>query len=220
MRRSILRTVLPGALLLALALGAGAAADKKDEAGKDEGFTPLFNGKDFTGWKFEVGKGDPEKTWSVKDGVIVCTGKPNGYFYTDRSFKNYVFRYDWRYVKPSAGQKSSYNSGLLVHIQPPPKIWPKCVEIQGADANHGFLYFLQCKKLASHYDKEAKDRAVHPIGEWNTTEAVLGGDGSIVARLNGVEVSTGKSDLTEGAIGFQSEGAEVHFRRIMIKERK
>jgi hypothetical protein len=163
---------------------------------------------------------DPAKTWSVKDGVIVCTGKPNAYFYTDRSFKDYVLRYDWRYVKPEKGEKSTYNSGALIHIQTH-KIWPKCVEVQGANANHGVLYFLGCKKIGeAKYDKAAKDKATKPIGEWNTTEITCAADGTISASINGTPVSSGKSDLTEGPIGFQSEGAVIEFRKIRIKSMK
>ena len=218
MRRTSLRALLASAVVLT-AVGLAASEDQKDD-----GFTPVFNGRNFAGWKFFVkGGADPKDTWSVKDGVIVCTGKPNGYFYTAKSYKNYALRYDWRYIKAPAGQKSTYNSGLLVHIQNPgtPAVggtWPKCVEIQGANANHGMLYFLQAKKLGSNYDKAAKDKATHPIGEWNTTEAVLGADGSITAKINGTPVTSGKSDLTEGPFGFQSEGAEIHFRNIKVKQ--
>jgi len=214
-----LRRWLPLAALVActaLMSSALTADDKKD----DEGFTDIFNGKDWTGWKTLLPKGaDPEKTWSVMDGMILCTGDPNGYFYTEKSYKNYVLRYDWRFIKPPEGKKSTYNSGALVHIQKH-KIWPKCVEVQGANANHGILYFLDCKKIASKYDQAAKDRATHPIGEWNTTEIICKDDGTIMAKINGTDVSEGKSDLTEGQIGFQSEGAEIHFRNIKIKELK
>jgi hypothetical protein len=185
---------------------------------KENGFKPLFNGKNFAGWKFELGKADPEKTYHIKKTVIICTGQPNGYFYTAKKYKNYVIRYDWKYVKPPEGKKSSYNSGLLIHIHPPQKVWPKCVEVQGANANHGVLYFLECKKLASKYDQETKNKVTKPIGQWNTTEATCRADGSITAKINGTEVSSGKSDLTEGQIGFQSEGAEIHFRNIRIKQ--
>jgi 3-keto-disaccharide hydrolase len=203
--------------LLSLGLGLTAAEEKEGQ-----GFKPLFNGKDLSGWKtfLDPKKGDvePAKTWTVEDGVIKCTGNPNGYFYTEKSFKNYVLRYDWKYLKPAEGQKSTYNSGLLVHMQPPNKIWPKCIEAQGANKNHGFLYFLECKKLESHYDQAAKDKATHPIGEWNTTEVTCGADGSLAVKINGTAVASGKSDLTEGPVGFQSEGAEIHFRKIVIKE--
>jgi len=197
------------------ALSNSNAADKDDE-----GFHDLFNGKDFTGWKIFMPGVFEANTWSIKDGEIVCTGHPNGYFYTEKPHKNYIIRYDWKYIKPEEGKKSIYNSGLLVHIQGPKKVWPKCVEVQGANANHGFLYFLECKKIESKYDQKLKDKVTKPIGEWNTTETTCKDDGSIVAKINGTEVSWGKSDLTEGLIGFQSEGAEIHFRNIKIKELK
>ena len=85
--------------------------------------------------------------------------------------------------------------------------------------DHGKLLFLKTKGKGQ-WDKEAKDKATRPVGQWNTTEIICKADGSIEAKINGTEVSSGKSDLTEGPIGFQSEGAEIHFRAIKIKERK
>jgi len=206
-----------GTFLGGLSLLAPSIAADKDE----EGFQDLFNGKDMAGWNMFLPKNqDTNGTWSVKDGEIVCTGHPNGYFYTEKPYKNYVIRYDWKYIKPEEGKKSSFNSGLLVHIQGPNKVWPKCVEVQGANKNHAFLYFLECKKIESKYDQELKDKVTKPIGEWNTTEATCKDDGSIVAKINGTEVSSGKGDLTEGKIGLQSEGAEIHFKNIKIKELK
>src|ERR1700687_757971 len=89
-------------------MGSAAAADKD----KAEGFKDLFNGKDLTGWKTQLPKdADPAKTWSVREGVIICTGKPNGYFYTDKSYKNYVLLYDWRYQRPATLQDDSKFTG-------------------------------------------------------------------------------------------------------------
>jgi hypothetical protein len=219
MRRTTLsRTLtLSAAIALAALLGTINAAEQKQD---DDGFKPLFNGKNFDGWKFELGKADPKKTWTVQDKTIICTGHPNGYFYTAKPYSNYVIRYDWKYVKPEEGKKSTYNSGLLIHIQPPQKVWPKCVEVQGANANHAILLFLNCKNLGSKYDQATKDKVTKPIGKWNTTEVTCKADGSIVAKINGTKVSSGKSDLTKGQIGFQSEGAEIHFKNILIKELK
>jgi hypothetical protein len=204
-------------LACALCLGLGVLTRADDKAD----FTPLFNGKDLSGWKtlLKDPAGEPSKTWVIVDGVIQCTGKPNGYFYTEKSYKNYTFRYDWMYPKEQ-GEKSSMNSGLLVHVQGEPKIWPKCVEAQGAFKNHGMLYFLQCKKIEAKFEQAAVDKARKPQGEWNTTEVVCAADGTITVKLNGVEVASGKSDLLEGQIGFQSEGAIIHFKNLHIKEMK
>jgi hypothetical protein len=203
-------------------LTSAAAADKSDA----EGFQPLFNGKDFTGWKFILTNkdADPTKTWSVKEGVVICTGRPNGYFYTDKSYKNYILRYDWRYARPSGLQDDSKfggNSGALVHIHEPHKVWPQCVEVQGMNRDHGLLLGVSGVKLTgAKFDRDAKNKATKPVGEWNTTEIICKADGSIEAKINGTPVSSGKSPLTDGPIGFQSEGAEIHFRNIMLKDLK
>jgi hypothetical protein len=222
MHRTLLRRCLPlAALALGLVcLGANPTSAADD---KDEGFKELFNGKDFTGIKFEVGKGDPMKTWSVKDGAIICTGRPNGYFYTEKPYKNYVLKYDWLYERPSGledEEKFGGNSGCLVHINEPHKVWPKCVEVQGMNRDHGMLLFLNCKNMGAKFDRPALQKARKKVGEWNTTEIECKADGSIAAKVNGTPVSSGKSDLTEGVIGWQSEGAPIHFRNIKIKELK
>jgi hypothetical protein len=209
-------------LLAALSLGAADADDKKD----DQGFTPLFNGNDLTGWKTFIDPKNkdvrPQDIWSVKDGVIVCTGEANGYLYTEKSFKNYVIRYDWRYKRPDKlGDEEKFlgNSGLLIHIQGEPKLWPRCVEVQGMNRDHGKIIPVGGARATSKFDRGALRKARKPIGEWNATEATVRG-GNILAKVNGREVDAGECDLTEGQIGFQSEGAEIHFRNITLKELK
>ena len=161
--------------LTLIALLAGTVLFTAATAAEDEGFTDLFDGKDLAGWKVILQKeADPEKTLSVREGILVCTGQPNGYFYTDKPYKNYVLRYDWQYKRPANlvdDSKFPGNSGCLVHIHPPHKVWPQCVEVQGMNRDHGRLIFLQCKGKGT-FDKAAKDKAVKPVGEWNTTEII------------------------------------------------
>lgn len=55
-----------------------------------------------------------------------------------------------------------------------------------------------------------------PVGEWNRIEAVCDG-GNLVYFLNGVKVlEASESSLTSGRLLFQSEGAEIYFRRIEL----
>jgi hypothetical protein len=56
-----------------------------------------------------------------------------------------------------------------------------------------------------------------PAGQWNRTEVICDGD-SITNIVNGYLVNFGtKSSLTRGKITFQSEGAEIIFRRIEVR---
>jgi len=215
MSRNSLRLLATGLVFAGLSLSVVA-----EEVKAEEGFKPLFNGRDFTGFKLF---GVKEDTYKIADGIIHCSGKPNGYFYTEKPYKNYTIRYDWRYPKEQP-EKTTLNSGLLVHIQEPHKVWPYCIEAQGAYANHGTIYFVSFPKDAAEktakHDAEARKKALKPKEEWHTTEMTCKGDGSFVVKINGIEVSTGKSGLKEGMIGFQSEGAAIDFRNIRIKEEK
>jgi hypothetical protein len=206
MRITLLRRGLP---LLALVAGltwlsaAPAADDDKD-------FQPLFNGKNLSGLKIELGGKDNNetKTFTVKDGVIVVSGRPNGYFYTDKSYKNYILRFDWKFIKDG-------NSGTLAHIQTPHKVWPRSVEIQGQQKDHGRIFAIGGAKGKFTVDKEAQKKAIK-MGEWNTTE-IVSNNGKLSSKINGIDISTGEGELMEGPIGWQSEGTELHFKDIRIK---
>lgn len=183
---------------------------------------PLFNGKDLTGLKVQFEDkdkdADPAKTFTVKEGALIVSGMPKCYIYTDKSYKNYELTYDWRFPKDSTPDS---NSGCLLHIQLPHKVMPKSVEPQGRYKDHGKLYAVGFKEgFTDTFDVEAHKKALRPMGEWSTTEVTAKADGSISVKLNGIPVSTGKSPLTEGPIGFQCEGWEVHFKNIKIKELK
>jgi len=205
-----------------LAVLAGVGAVRYGAAADDDGFVSLFNGNDLSGWKtFVGGKANPDKTFFVKEGAIVVSGSPGGYFYTDKSFKNYVLRFDWRFKRQENlvdDEKFLGNSGLLVHIQPPQKVWPRSIEVQGMNKNHGMLLTVSGAKQVGKFTFNgiALKKARKPVGEWNTTE-VTTQDGKITAKVNGTPISSGKGDLTEGPFGFQSEGAELYFKNIKIK---
>ena len=82
--------LLPGCASTQSAGGAAAASD---------GWRPLFNGTDTTGWTMFLPdpKADPAKTWSVKDGVLRCEGKPVGYIRTNETFTSFELELDWRF---------------------------------------------------------------------------------------------------------------------------
>lgn len=192
------------------------------QAGDDKGFKPLFNGKDLKGWKsFLKAEGNDVMTIVVKDGEIQVPGFPNGYIYTDKSYKNYVLRYSWTFPK-NQPEKTTMNTGVLIHIQTPHQVWPKSVEPQGRYKDHGKIYFPGWAKDSkaekeSKFDEAAQKKALKASDEWNTTEVTAKADGSVAVSINGTPVATGKTDLTSGPIGFQSEGARVHFKDIKIK---
>ena len=186
----------------------------------DDGWTPLFNGKDLKGLKVQFNDKDkgaePEKTFTIKEEALFVTGKPTCYIYTDKSYKNYVLTYDWRFPE---GSSPDSNSGCLVHIQLPHKVMPKCVEPQGRYRDHGKIFFIGFKAEAK-FDEDAHKKALKPMGQWSTTEVTAKEDGTVTVKLNGIPVSSCKTELKEGPIGFQSEGYEVHFKNIKLKELK
>ena len=163
----------------------------------------------------------PADKIAIKDKEVRLEGKPNGYFATKDSYKNYVLKFDWMYERPEGleeGGSFDGNSGVLIHIAAPHKVWPKCVEAQLANSDAGRLFAINGAKFEAKVDKAAQKKAIKPVGQWNEEEIVCK-DGAITCSINGVEVSSGTgASPAEGTIGFQAEGAPIRFRHIRIKK--
>jgi hypothetical protein len=196
---------------------------------------PLFDGKTLDGWTFVVkpdkdgNRADPKLTWSAKDGVLRCTGKPNGATVTAREYGDYELRLKWRF--PAEGKGG--NTGVLVHVQDD-KYWPTSIECQLLTGRAGDLLLTNppAAKLTVPNERrdpklerrflriEPKEPPEKPLGEWNEMVITCKG-ASIELAVNGTKVNAGtECGFTKGKIALQSEGAEVHFKDIVLKPLK
>jgi hypothetical protein len=184
----------------------------------------LFNGQDFSGFTFCMkDDADPMQTWSVTNDAIHCTGKPTGYIRTKKSFQNYILTVEWRFVKVAP---HADNTGVLVDMQLPDKVWPMCVQNQGKSGRQGDFFVMggaECKEhLALGKDANTPvpmhDKSnEHPIGEWDTNRTVCAGN-DLKAYVNGKfmnEIS--ECTVTNGFVGIQSEGAEIEIRKMYLE---
>jgi hypothetical protein len=193
-------------------------------AAEKEKSVALFNGRDLRGWTFHLAdpKAKMEDVWSVKDGVLVCGGKPNGYLVTkEDGFENYALTVEWRW--PDKGG----NNGVLVHVTEPGAlgVWPKCLEVQLQSGEAGDFWVigttLEIENAASRIEgrrhKNLTDGSEKPLGEWNTMEIVCRGD-EITVKVNGKLVNRAtKLSQHRGAIALQSEGTPCEYRKVELK---
>ena len=139
-------------LLLLCVLASPALADTKEE-----GFVPMFNGKDLAGW---VNANCHPSTFFVRDGMIITTGKPTGFLRTDKQYENFILEMDWFHVNT----KEVGNSGLFVWGDPLPAVgtpYTRGIEVQvlvnlfkkDAYTSHGDLFSIwgaRCKPDRPH----------------------------------------------------------------------
>jgi hypothetical protein len=190
---------------------------------KEEGFVSLFNGKDLSGWGFffKDKNHDASETFKVENGEVVCTGEPLGYMYTEKKYFDFTLRFDWKFERPEGltdDSKFEGNSGYLIFIKEH-RLMPRCIECQGANIEVGRAMFMAPPNGKTAYDRAARDKAVKPVGEWNTYE-IVSKDGKVVISINGTQTTLVSEHHFKdpGPIGFQSEGAEIRWRNIRIKE--
>ena len=188
---------------------------------------PLFNGTDLSGW-INVNCG-PD-TWSVRDGMIVCSGIPTGVLRTDRQYENFILELEWRHMKPNG------NAGLFVHSDALPvrgQPFTRSIEVQvmlgdhpeGIWTGHGDIFAIQGATMTPDRPHPRgwmrclpSEKRAKGAGEWNHYRVECR-DGRISLAVNGKVVSGGSAcNPRKGYICLESEGSEVHFRNLRIAE--
>jgi len=183
------------------------------------GWTPLFNGKDLSGWK----KNGDEK-WIVDQGTILCESTANkyGYLTTEKTYANFVLRLKFK-------GEAEGNSGVFIHsritgIDPQhgPDIEGMQVEVDPGKGKHtGGLYESGGRGWVAMPTAEGEN-ALKP-GEWNDLEVSVQG-AHIVTKLNGVtvvEYTDPSPKFADGVIALQIHtggGVKMRWKDIQIKE--
>ena len=164
-------------------------------------------------------EGSAPGTWSVKDGVIVCTGEPLGFLRSKKVYRDFIFRAEWRFQKEGwKEQPPRYpNAGYFIHAGAIEDNWPRSLEIQGHYGEAGSLFGVRGGKVSgAHRGPVHENRK--PFGEWESIEIQSLG-GIVTVKLNGKKMNEGHDfEPVEGNICLQSEGWPVFYRNLQVRE--
>ncbi len=188
----------------AAALSPAPAAEKTEK----EKWTPLFNGKDLTGWKvkikgFKAGENFGD-TFRVEDGLLkVCYDKYDkfdgrfGHLFYKKKFSNYRLRVEYRFVGEQTQGGAGWafrNSGIMIHGQTP----------ESMGVNQNFPVSIEVQLLGG------KAKGKRPTGNLCTPGTNVVFDGKLITRH-----VTGSSSPTYR--GDRWVTAEVEVRGTTIK---
>jgi formylglycine-generating enzyme required for sulfatase activity/serine/threonine protein kinase len=205
----------------------------KDKADLPDGFTPLFNGKDLTGWKGQVL--DPKQRaamspadlsaaqakadelmrahWSVQNGVLNFDGQGDN-LCTARDYADFELYLEW---KIEAGG----DTGIYLRGCPQVQIWDSAGNKNGDNIGSGGLFNNQ------KHPNRPRVNADNPIGQWNAMLIRMVGEKATIS-LNGQLVvddvvfensfERDKPIYPTGPIELQKFGAPVQFRNMLIRE--
>ena len=194
-----------------------------------EGFVPLFNGKDLSGWKGlvedpparakmtqrelekEQKKADEDvrRHWRIIDGILAFDGQGHS-LCTAGDYSDFELTVDW---KIEAGG----DSGIYLRGSPQVQIWDPAQWPEGS----GGLYN---NEIGPSKPLRPADR---PVGEWNTFFIRMAGE-RVTVHLNGVLVvddvvmenywERGRPIYPAGQIELQAHSTPLYFKNIFIRE--
>ena len=139
---------------------------------------------------------------------LICKAKqPSGYLRTKGTYDNYTLRLEFRY--PS---DPNCNSGILIHAGKD-KIWPASIQVQLHRPFAGSIFPTRGAKSSNTVMRKEQKLGT---GKWHELKVVCE-DGNVEVWIN--DTSVGKvsgCEPTKGYIALQSEGFEIHFRKMTI----
>jgi hypothetical protein len=186
-----------------------------------DGFEPVFNGTDFTGWT------GPLDNYEIVDGAIRCKPGKGGTIHTDKEYGDFKARLEFRL--PPGG-----NNGLAIRYPGSgDAAYVGLCELQVLDSEHPKYATLDARQYhGSLYGMVAAERGyLRPTGEWNEQEVTVKGS-RITVELNGsVILDADLADVkdfmagkphpglnrTSGHFGLAGHSDPVEFRGIAIK---
>ncbi len=205
---------ITAALAAATALSAAIPAGAQ---GGDQGWKPLFNGRDLGGWTVKIAKRplgeNYNDTFRVEDGILKVSyenwrtfDRHFGHLYTNQPYSNYLLRLEYRITGTApadAPHWAKLNSGVMVHSQSPLSMaldqeFPASMEFQflaeGATAGKqtGNVCTpgtnLEMKgKLLEDHIIDSSSK-LFPVDQWVSVEVEVRGNEEVIHRVNGVEV--------------------------------
>jgi hypothetical protein len=200
---------------LSLTLAAIALALPSFTQAADEGFKPLFNGKDLTGWvQPDAGTG---ATFAVEDGVIVGRTdgklKKNEFLVTEKPYGDFILKAKVKY--------KNGNSGIQFRSDREPNGRVTGPQADIADGYWGVLYEEgRRNKILEQFNKE-KAAALVRKDDWNDFTIEAKGD-HVIITINGTKVidRTDPKFDKSGIIALQvhvGKPMEVKYKDIEIK---
>ena len=199
------------------------------------GFTPIFDGKDLTGWHVsQTNHHGNSKGWTVKDGVLLATqDRPGngGILLTDKRYKDFELYLE---VKPDWG----CDGGLFLRSNERGQAYQVMIDyLEGGSVGGVYGEGLEALKDGKG-QLVNRDWAKHwKKGDWNLLRARIEGDvPHIRVWLNEVQLvdftdtaNHAKDGATEGMIALQmhfsnektprwKEGGFHRFRNVAVKE--
>jgi hypothetical protein len=186
-----------------------------------DGFEPIFNGSDLTGWQ------GPTQNFDVVDGAIVCKPGKGGVLHTKEEYDDFAVRLEFKL--PPGG-----NNGLAIRYPGEgDTAYVGMCELQILDSEHSQYANLDPRQShGSAYGMvPAAPGYLRPTGQWNFQEVTVRGS-TIRVELNGYLIlDADLSQVTEfmadtphpgkdrrsGYFGFAGHSDPVQFRHVTIK---
>ena len=148
--------------------------------------------------------------------VIVCDGNGgHDWLRFNREIGNFTFHVKWRFTPVTTGTPK-YNSGVFFRNNEDGSIWHQAQ----TGAGGGYIFGvtpIDGKPQHFNLSKEMKENRVKPAGQWNVYDIRCVGETCTLA-VNGMVVNTVKLSVAKGYVGLESEGYQITFKDLKLRQ--
>lgn len=206
------------ACLLAVALSLTAAPPSLAE----DHFVPLFNGRDFTGWRFGESSAAPPRfpsPWKIVDGAIVGVGDPGAILASEWEYEAFEVEFEWRAATPEFDADFYIHSGRLldaapIRIAPGLEGGPQENDRGEGEYNAGPNGMIGGQGKA----RRAVPQLQKPVGQWNVWRLVVQKN-VVKLTCNGQEAWTCDDYAPRrGYLGFRVFKGPLEIRNLRLRE--
>jgi hypothetical protein len=147
---------------------------------------------------------------------ILCDG--NGgheWLRFNKELTNFTFHVKWRFT-PVTTPNPKYNSGVFFRNNLDGSIWHQAQ----TSLSGGYIFGVtpvDGKLTHFNLQKDMKENRVKPPGQWNVYDIRCVGS-TCTLSVNGEIVNTTQVGLDKGYVGLESEGYQIEFKEMKLRE--
>jgi len=192
----------------------------------------LFNGINFSGWRYDRGTSSVERedAWAIgPNRLLICQGVAgHAFLLTDEKYRDFTLTLEWRI--PEGVKPTKDGLGILVRAKGIHTPDQQSIAFQLNGSPKGAVWVVGQSQpfiaVVGTPNKDFRNRLILsdsklsvPLGEWNTLKVICDGGEVVILQNDKKTIHLKDVDSVAGQIGLMSQGTMMELRNLNLSTR-